>query len=39
MFREVIVPYECLPTFVTLVALVVMVDSEVESVHGTGPTL
>lgn len=35
MFGQVIMAYEGFPTFVTLIALVVMVDSEVEPVQGT----
>lgn len=35
MFGQVIMAYEGFPTFVTLVALVIMVDSEVEPVQGT----
>lgn len=35
MFSQVIMTYEGFPTFVTLIALVIMVDSEVEPVHET----
>lgn len=34
MFRQVIMAYECFPTFITFIALVIMVDSEMESVQG-----
>lgn len=34
MFGQVIMAYEGFPTFITLVALVVMVDAEVEPVQG-----
>ena len=39
MLGQVIMAYEGFPTFVTLVALVVMVDSEVESVQGINYSL
>lgn len=35
MFGQVIVAYEGFPAFVTLIALVVMVNSEVEPIQGT----
>jgi len=36
MFGQVIVAYEGFPTLITLVALVIVVDSEVEPVQGNG---